>query len=205
LWKLSLGRGLAFGIWMKIVNFPHPSLRHPAVPVKAIDKKIQAYVAEMLELMYEGKGLGLAAPQVALPYEIFVMNLNPENRAAQKIYINPQISERKGSVEGEEGCLSFPGLYAKVRRAKTIRCQAYDLSGQLVDQTVSDLEARVWQHEVDHLRGDLFIDKVGAIGKITIRGDLKKFEHDFRRAQERGEIPPDADLEKLLTALEGQD
>ncbi len=92
-----------------------------------------------------------------------------------------------------------------MRRAKTIRCQAYDLSGKLVDQTVSDLEARVWQHEVDHLRGDLFIDKVGAIAKITIRGDLKKFEHDFRRAQERGEIPPDADLEKLLTALEGQD
>jgi peptide deformylase len=189
---------------MKIVNYPHPSLRHAARPVKAIDKKIQACVAEMLDLMYEGKGLGLAAPQVAMPYQIFVMNLNPETREQQKIYINPEISERKGSVEGEEGCLSFPGLYAKVRRAKTIRCQAYDLSGKLVDQTVSDLEARVWQHEVDHLRGELFIDKVGAITKMTIRGDLKKFEHDYRRAQERGEIPPNAEIEKLLTALEEQ-
>ena len=189
---------------MKIVNYPHPSLRHAARPVKAIDKKIQACVAEMLDLMYEGKGLGLAAPQVALPYQIFVMNLNHENREQQRIYINPEISERKGSVEGEEGCLSFPGLYAKVRRAKTIRCQAYDLSGKLIDQTVSDLEARVWQHEVDHLHGELFIDKVGAITKMSIRGDLKKFEHDYRRAQERGEIQANAEIEQLLTALEEQ-
>jgi peptide deformylase len=189
---------------MKIVNYPHPSLRHPAVPVKEIDKKIQSYIQEMLELMYQGKGLGLAGPQVALPFQIFVMNLNHETRDLERVYINPVISERKGSVEGEEGCLSFPGLYQKVRRAKTIRGQAYNLKGELVDQTFSELEARVWQHEVDHLHGELFIDKVGAIAKMTIRGSLRSFERDYKRAQERGDIPPDADLEKLLTVLEGQ-
>ena len=189
---------------MKIVNYPHPSLRHKAVPVPAIDKKVQAFVQEMLELMYEGKGLGLAAPQVGLPYQVFVMNLNHENREGQRVYINPLIVERKGSVEGEEGCLSFPGLYAKVRRAKTVRCQAYDIKGELVDQTVSDLEARVWQHEVDHLHGELFIDKVGSITKMSIRSSLKTFERDYRRAQERGEIPAEVEIEKLLAALEGQ-
>jgi peptide deformylase len=191
---------------MKIVNYPHPSLRHPGVPVKAIDNQVRSYVQEMLALMYEGKGLGLAAPQVGLPLQIFVMNLkaDPAEREQEKAYINPQIIERRGSVEGEEGCLSFPGLYGKVRRAKWIRFQAYNISGELLDLSVSELEARVVQHEVDHLHGELFIDKMGSIAKMASRGSIKQFERDYRRAQERGEIPPDADIEKLLTALEAQ-
>jgi peptide deformylase len=190
---------------MKIVNYPHPSLRHKARPIPAIDKQVQLQVGQMLDLMYEGKGLGLAGPQVMLPFEVFVMNLkaDPNQRESERVWINPVIIERKGSVEGEEGCLSFPGLFAKVRRAKTIRFQAYNLKGELVEQgTESELEARVWQHEVDHLRGDLFIDKMGPIAKISVRGSVKAFERDYRRAQERGEIPPDAELERILTALE---
>jgi peptide deformylase len=187
---------------MKIVNYPHPALRHVAVPLKAIDKKVHLYIGEMLDLMYEGKGLGLAGPQVALPYQVFVMNLETPDRTKEKAYINPLIIERKGSVEGEEGCLSFPGLFQKVRRAKTIRFQAYNLKGEMVEDTVSELEARVWQHEVDHLHGVLFIDKMGAIAKMASRGDLKKFEHDYRRAQERGDIPPDMEIEAYLKKLE---
>jgi peptide deformylase len=187
---------------MKIVNYPHPALRHAARPVTMIDKKIERYVAEMLDLMYEGKGLGLAGPQVALPYQIFVMNIEHEQRDKAKAYINPVIVERKGSVEGEEGCLSFPGLFAKVRRAKTIRFQAYNLKSQLEEATVSDLEARVWQHEVDHLHGELFIDKMGPISKMSVRGEVKRFEREFRRAQERGEVPPDVEIKKMLEELE---
>lgn len=187
---------------MKIVQYPHPALRRVAQPVKTIDKKIERYIAEMLDLMAEGKGLGLAGPQVALPYQIFVMNLLPEQRDQARAYINPVIMERRGSVEGEEGCLSFPGLFGKVRRARMIRFQAYDVKGQLQEGTVSDLEARVWQHEVDHLRGELFIDKMGAFAKMASRGEVKKFEREFRRAQERGEIPPDAEIGLVLEALE---
>src|SRR5438876_11180191 len=189
---------------MKIVHYPHPALRHVARPVTAIDKRIERYVAEMVELMIEGRGLGLAGPQVALPYQIFVMNLEPEHPEKAKAYINPLIVERRGSVEGEEGCLSFPGLYGRVRRAKTIKCLAYNLRGQLEEQTVSDLEARVWQHEVDHLHGELFIDKMGAIAKMASRGEIKKFEREFHRAQERGELPPDAEIKKVLEDLERQ-
>jgi peptide deformylase len=189
---------------MKIVHYPHPSLRHAARPLPAIDKRIHLYIGEMLDLMYEGKGLGLAAPQVALPFQIFVMNLEPPDREKERVYINPVTMDPKGSVEGEEGCLSFPGLFQKVRRAKTIRFQAYNPQGELVEGTISDLEARVWQHEVDHLHGRLFIDKMGPIAKMTSRGDLKKFEHDYRRAQERGEIPPDAEIEALLKKLEAE-
>jgi peptide deformylase len=187
---------------MKIVHYPHPALRRAARPLTSIDKKTERYIAEMIDLMVEGKGLGLAGPQVALPYQIFVMNLDPEHREMAKAYINPVIMERRGSVEGEEGCLSFPGLYAKVRRAKTIKFQAYDVKGQLQEGSASDLEARVWQHEVDHLHGELFIDKMGPIAKMATRGDVKKFEREFRRAQERGEIPPEAEINQLLDALE---
>jgi len=88
------------------------------------------------------------------------------------------ILERKGSVEGEEGCLSFPGLYQKVRRAKTIKAQAYTLEGHPVELIASDMEARVWQHEVDHLNGVLFIDKIGPIAKMASRGSLREVERD---------------------------
>jgi len=189
---------------MKIVHYPHPALRHAARPLTSIDQRIQKLVREMFDLMYEGRGLGLAGPQVELPYQVFIMNLkaDPNQPEAERVWINPVIVDRKGSEEGEEGCLSFPGLYGKVRRAKWIRAQAYNLKGELEEVSATDLEARVWQHEVDHLHGDLFIDKMGPIAKLGVRSEVKKFEHDYRRAQERGEMPPDLEIEKRLDELE---
>jgi peptide deformylase len=192
---------------MKIVQYPHPALRHRALPLTAIDKKVQLLVGQMFELMYEGRGLGLAGPQVAMPYRLFIMNLqaDPNVKEAEEVYINPVILERRGSVEGEEGCLSFPGLYQKVRRARTITAQAYNLKGELVEVTpLTELAARVWQHEVDHLDGVLFIDKMGALAKISARGDLRRFEADYKKAQERGDIPADDELQRVLIELEAQ-
>jgi peptide deformylase len=178
---------------MKLVLYPHPALRAKAQPLTAIDQQVHQTAREMLDLMYEHKGLGLAANQVALPYRLLVMNLSGAEKdpAQEGVYINPVILERKGSFEDEEGCLSFPGLYAKVRRAKTVRVQAYNLKGELLDIGASDLAARCWQHEIDHLDGVLFIDKMGPIARLASRGSLKEFERDFRKAQERGEIRPD--------------
>lgn len=189
---------------MKIVKYPHPALRHPAKPVASIDNALRKIVAQMLELMYEHKGLGLAAPQVALPFQLFVMNTkgDPEQPDLQRVYINPVISERKGLVEGEEGCLSFPELFQKVRRAKEIRVQAYDENGQAIDRTLTDLEARVVQHETDHLHGKLFIDYFGVVARLGSRSKLSTFERDFRRAQEKGEIPPAKEIERQLKKLE---
>jgi peptide deformylase len=191
---------------MKIVVYPHPSLRHKARPVTSIDAKIHLHVREMLELMYEARGLGLAATQVELPYRLLVMNLtsDPKQSEHEGAYLNPVILEKKGAVEDEEGCLSLPGLYRKVRRAKTVKVQAYNLKGEGVEITASDLAARVWQHEIDHLDGILFIDRLGPVGKIDTRGTLQEFERKYRKAQERGEIPADNVIEKNLTALEAQ-
>jgi peptide deformylase len=189
---------------MKIIHYPHPALRHKAGAVRAIDKQLRLNIGSMMELMYEAKGLGLAAPQVALPYQLLVMNItgDPAKPECEEVYINPVIVERKGLVDDEEGCLSFPGLFQKVKRAKTIKIHAYDLKGQLVEKIVNDLEARAWQHEIDHLNGVLFIDKMGILGKMAARGSVKDFERKFREAQHRGEIPPDLELEKVLAALE---
>src|SRR5438094_395747 len=172
---------------MKIVKFPHPSLRHPAVPLKAIDKNVHMRAGEMLDLMREAHGLGLAAPQVALPFQMLVVNrdTDPLMQALEEVYINPVILERKGTIEGEEGCLSFPGLFQKIRRAKTVKVQAYNLKGELVERVAHDLEARAWQHELDHLDGVLYIDKMGPLAKLGARGSLKEFEREFRRLQER--------------------
>jgi peptide deformylase len=188
---------------MKIVHFPHPSLRYPGRPLTTIDKKIHLAVGEMIDLMYEAHGLGLAATQVALPYQLLVMNVtgDPEQKEFEGVFINPVIVERKGTQEGDEGCLSFPKLFQKVRRAKTVKVAAYNLKGEPVEIVASDLEARAWQHEIDHLEGKLFIDKMGPIASLAARGSVATFEHDFRKAQEKGEIPPDADLKRFLDDL----
>ena len=191
---------------MKIVHYPHPALRHAAQPVGCIDKQLHVTIGHMKELMYEAKGLGLAAPQVALPYQLLVMNITGDaaKPEAEEAYLNPRIVERKGTVEDEEGCLSFPGLYQKIRRSKSIKIQAYDIKGQLVEKVVTDLEARAWQHEIDHLNGVLFIDMMGPIAKLTSRSAIKNFEREFRKAQEKGEIPAEVEIEKILAALEGK-
>jgi peptide deformylase len=189
---------------MKIVHYPHPALRYKARPLASIDADVQKAAAEMLELMYAAKGLGLAAPQVALPYQLLVMNFagDPAQKEQECVAINPVILELKGSQEGQEGCLSFPELYQKVRRAKTVTVQYYDLAGRQLQAVCNDLPARIWQHEVDHLHGVLYIDKMGPLGKLSARGALREFERKHKKAQERGEIPPDAEIERQLRNLE---
>jgi len=156
---------------MKIVPYPHPALRNKAEPVKAIDKDLHLLVGNMLELMYKHEGLGLAAPQVAQGVQVLVMNFvgDPEKRDQEYVAINPVILETKGSIEDREGCLSFPGLFQRIRRAKQVKVQAYNLKGELYEMAGTDLIARIWQHEIDHLNGMLFIDKMGMLAKISAK------------------------------------
>jgi peptide deformylase len=195
---------------MKIVTYPHPALRFPSRLIMAIDKEVRLKVGEMLELMYTAHGLGLAANQVAWPFQLFVMNVTaePERAEHQRVLINPVVIERKGFMEGEEGCLSFPELQQKVRRARSVKVQAYDLDGKVIEIVTStlpsplaELTSRVMQHEIDHLHGILFIDKMGLLAKRASRGALKGFELEFQRAQEKGEYPTVAEIEKQLREM----
>ncbi len=185
---------------MKLVQYPHPALRHVTRQLTSLDDSVRTTARQMLDIMYEHKGLGLAANQVVYPYQLFVMNVSaePQKKEEEHVLINPVIVIRKGTQEGEEGCLSFPQLYQKVRRAKTVEVEYYNLEGSLMKMTASDLAARVLQHETDHLQGILYIDKMGPIAKLASRSMLKGFEREFRQAQEKGEIPPDVDIKKFL-------
>lgn len=183
---------------MKIVNYPHPALRVKTRPVTTIDKDLQLTAGRMLELMYKQEGLGLAAPQVALDHQLLVINFkgDPEQKDMEVVAVNPVVMDQKGSFSDREGCLSFPGLYQNIRRSKTVTVQYYDLAGQPKQMTCSDLAARIWQHEIDHLNGVLFIDKMGPLGRMSSRKDLDQFIAEFEEAKKKGTIP--ADLEPKL-------
>jgi peptide deformylase len=178
---------------MKIVNYPHPALRVKARPVERIDADVQQAAAEMLELMYKHDGLGLAAPQVTLDYQMIVMNFegDAERPDMECVAINPRLLDWKGGlVNDREGCLSFPGLYQNVRRHKTVLVEYYDLKGEKRAMECHDLPARLWQHEIDHLEGKLFIDVMGSLGLSRSQKDLEKFIADFEKAKKKGDLPP---------------
>lgn len=181
---------------MKILNYPHPALRAKARPVATLDKDVVAAAGAMLDLMYQNEGLGLAAQQVGLDYQLLVINFagDPEQKDREVVAINPVILDTKGAVKDREGCLSFPGLYQDIRRAKAVRVQYYDLTGQAKEMTCTNLAARVWQHEIDHLNGVLFIDKMGPLARLSSRKDLEQYVADFEEAKKKGQIPPDTEM-----------
>ena len=187
----------------RIVPFPHPALRYESRPVTQIDDALRHSVRAMFDLMYEAKGIGLAANQVALPFRFFILNItaDPDQKDQEQVFINPEIVKRHSSIEEEEGCLSFPGLYAKVRRARTIRVRAFDLQGKEIDLEATDLLGRAIQHETDHLSGKLFIDYLGPLSKVPAGVKVAEFEKQFRRDQAQGVIPSDADIMKALDAM----
>ena len=132
-----------------------------------------------MELMTRERGVGLAACQVGVLLRLFVCNPTgePEDR---RCYVNPEPVDLEGAFEGDEGCLSIPELTVPIRRAQRCTLRAFDVVGQPVEVRGEDLEARVWQHETDHLNGVLIIDKMSPASKIASRRILKKLEEDFR-------------------------
>ena len=188
---------------LKIVQYPHQALRFKAKPVTSIDKEFHLRIGRMFELMYEAKGLGLAANQVAIPHQFLVLNItgDPSQKELEEVFINPVIVERKGTVDDSEGCLSFPGLYQRVRRAKSVKVQAYNIKGEAVEIEASGLASRAWQHEIDHLNGVLFVDKMSLVSRIASKTSLGEMESEFRLAQKNGEVPKDMELGQLLDSL----
>lgn len=160
-------------------------------------------VAEMLDLMYENEGVGLAANQVDLPVRLFVANASGVRGEGQEwVVINPVIDRPKGSEAGQEGCLSAPGLYAQVKRPKTVRLQGYDLQGNEINTELDGFFARVVQHEVDHLDGVMFFDRIGNESLRELESGLAEFETTFDSLRNTGTIPDDAELARRLAELE---
>jgi len=159
----------------------------------------------MFELMYEAKGVGLAANQVDLPVRLFVINeQGNRNEGDELVFINPVISLPKGVEEAEEGCLSLPKLYGDVTRPKQVKVQAYTLDGSQYNAHVGGMLARIIQHELDHLDGMLFIDRLNETGRMAAAPTLTEFEERFAGRVERGEISSAEEIEKRLVELEGR-
>lgn len=189
---------------LSIIHYPHPTLRHKSQPIRRVDKELKNWVAQMFDLMYEHEGVGLAANQVDLPYRMFVMNPtgNSQEKEAEQVLINPVLSKMKGHQEGNEGCLSIPGVHADVVRAKTLHVEAFDLAGNLIEADLEGFPARVVQHENDHLDGVLFIDRLSEGQLAEIRGLIDEFEVDFQSRLATGEAPTEEQVSAKLAELE---
>lgn len=190
---------------MRIVKYPHPTLRHKSKPLRRVDAELRNIVREMFTLMYDNAGVGLAANQVDLPYRLLVINLtaDPKEKDQEHVFINPVISRWSGTAEADEGCLSFPEIYAPVKRAERISVSAYNLSGEEMQYNLDGMFARAVQHECDHLEGILFIDRLAPSQLLAVKEDLAQLELEFAGDRQRGLIPDDHKISARLLELEG--
>jgi len=158
---------------LKILEYPDPRLRRVARPVEAVGERERKLVEEMLETMYDARGIGLAATQVDEDIRVVVMDLSDE-RDEPQVFINPEITDRSGSQTYEEGCLSVPGFYAEVKRAGNVSLRALDGTGKPFELDADGLLAVCIQHEIDHLDGKMFIDYLSPLKRRMIGKKLRK-------------------------------
>jgi peptide deformylase len=158
---------------LTILEFPDKRLRTVAAEVSIVDANIKTLVDDMLETMYAAKGVGLAATQVNVHKRVIVMDTS-EDKNEPICLINPEIIEKDGVEESEEGCLSVPGFFEKVSRAEHIRIRALNRGGESFEMEARDLLAVCIQHEMDHLQGKLFVDYLSAFKRNRIKAKLEK-------------------------------
>jgi len=158
---------------LEILEFPDPRLRTKAMPVAEVDDRIRKLCDDMLETMYDAKGIGLAATQVNVHERVVVMDLS-EERDSPQFFINPEIEPYGELVDGEEGCLSVPGYYDAVQRPERVRIKALGRDGLPFEIDAEGLLAICIQHECDHLAGKLFVDYLSPLKRTRVRKRLEK-------------------------------
>lgn len=164
---------------LPILLYPDPRLHTVAAKVSHVDDKILQLIKDMGETMYAAPGVGLAATQVDVHLRIIVLD-SSDTRDQLHVFINPELLESTGKADCEEGCLSVPGVYEKVTRAQNIRVSALDASGQPFELSADGLLAVCIQHEMDHLEGKVFVDKLSRMKRQRILGKIRKRQHDRR-------------------------
>ena len=158
---------------LTILEFPDERLRKKAAVVKTVDDKIKKLVDDMLDTMYQSHGVGLAATQVDVHQRVIVIDVS-EEKDDPLFLINPEVIEKDGIKESEEGCLSVPGFFEKVNRAEHIKVKALNREGQSFEFEARDLLAVCVQHEMDHLNGKLFVDYISSLKRQRIKKKLEK-------------------------------
>ncbi|MFA5864903.1 MAG: peptide deformylase [Phycisphaerae bacterium] len=160
---------------LHVVKYPNRILRQPTEDIKEFNGNLDQLILKMIEIMHECKGVGLAANQVGLGLRLFVANPTGES-GKDMVFINARITEAEDWTEAEEGCLSVPQVYSKIRRHQKVTAQALDAKGKPFEIQVADLLARIIQHETDHLDGKLILDRMPITAKIAHRRQIKYLE-----------------------------
>jgi len=164
---------------LKIVKYPEPVLQQPGEPVTEFNAELRKLVADMFETMYDEKGIGLAAPQVAVSKRLLVIDLsNGQVEEDKLVLINPEIIYREGKIYEEEGCLSFPEIHEKVQRAAKVRVRAQDEHGKWFEKDGEELLSRCIQHEIDHVDGMQFIYRMSALKRDMVLRKIRKLIRD---------------------------
>lgn len=198
---------------LEVLKFPDPRLRKKGVKVKEITPELKQFAADLLETMYSFKGIGLAAAQVDRQVRMIALDTRPREEGRYKVedmteleqkieqpmvLVNPEIVEKNGKTTYDEGCLSVPTYFETVTRYDVIKVEALDINGNKVSFTTDGLLAICIQHEIDHLDGKLFIDRLSPIKSARIKSKIKKFGYPDPRDAESVE-----DLE-AIESLESQ-
>ncbi|GAB7141287.1 peptide deformylase [Deferribacterales bacterium RsTz2092] len=161
---------------LDIVTYPAASLRKKSIPVKGITEEISELIKNMTDTLYSMQAYGVAAPQVGRNLRIVVLDEGGSNAEVHKtqVYVNPEILEANGEIVGDEGCLSLPGEYCPVKRFARLKVRAMDETGSVREVDAEGQLARILQHEIDHLEGVLFIDKIPAFRRDIIKKHIKR-------------------------------
>ena len=167
---------------LKILTYPDPKLKKKSTPVEKIDKEIEKILDDMAETMYDAPGVGLAAPQVGINLRVIVIDISARQEDSPGLIelINPEIISSEGVQIEEEGCLSIPGFSSEVKRKAKAKVQGLDRKGELVEYEGTGLLARAFQHEIDHIDGILYIDRLTRLKRELLK---KKIEKALARAE----------------------
>ena len=158
---------------LQILHYPDPRLHKVASNVTVVDERVRKLVRDMAETMYAAPGIGLAASQVDVHERVLVIDIS-EDRKGLQVFINPEIVEKSGEAENEEGCLSVPGVYDRVRRAERVRVRALNAEGEPFELEAEGLLAVCIQHEIDHLDGHVFVEYLSRLKQQRIAARMKK-------------------------------
>lgn len=158
-----------------ILKYGAEELQRKSTPVERFDEELESLAADMLETMYAAPGIGLAAPQVGINIRLIVLDITAgEERGHQHVLVNPEIVESEGDQKEEEGCLSIPGFTAMVKRPQRVKVRAQDLSGEPLELGGTDLLARALCHEVDHIDGVLYLDRISPLKREMILRKIRR-------------------------------
>ncbi len=164
---------------LDILHYPDARLHTVAKPVQAVDARLRKLVEDMAETMYAANGIGLAATQVNVHERVIVIDIS-EARKELRVFINPELVAKSGQMEGEEGCLSVPGIYDRVTRAERVTVRALDRDGNAFELEADGLLAVCIQHEMDHLAGKVFVDYLSGLKRNRIKTKLAKQAREHR-------------------------